>query len=348
MVPWLEELVNSKEIIHRSNAAEFLGKMLLINSNVEWTLFVNEVSRTPREIQILKILFEKILDINNGVKQKALNALIKAFNGGNKHVMEILKNAFGKTEDASHDYDEISKEIKGLIVKLMHLLNNQLAHIRRAAILLIEILATKNKDIIDSAEFKEMILELPDDSTILVRKQSLIILNSLLEKFPNHAGLIELWTRCFLILMKDSDQKIVELAMSSLKTHVFDNIQRYENTKGGVTAMPWEILRSVLKLGNRNVLRSVVDDWVKNKALNQKSLAVIESHIYTSNSVEAWLLLSLIAKKMKSKNPDAVVNAFGNSIQCDLVCWKNNLYTSDVNHFLNNLFSSTTPPSHST
>lgn len=171
IVPWLESLSYSKEIIHRSNAAEFLGKMLLIDSNVEWTLFENEVSRTSREIQILKILFETILDVNNGVKQKALTGLIKAFNGGNKHVMDILQKAY--SEDIPPVYEEIITEIKALLGKLLHLLNNQLAHIRRAAILLIEILATKSKDIIDSEEFKEVIMELPDDSTILVRKQSL-------------------------------------------------------------------------------------------------------------------------------------------------------------------------------
>lgn len=104
-----------------------------------------------------------------------------------------------------------------------------------------------------------------------------------------------------------------------MKANVFDGIKSYENTTGEKNKMPWEILRSILKLGNRNVLKSVVDDWIKNKALNQQSLSIIESHIYTSNSTEAWLLLSLIAKKIKSKNPDAVVKAFVDSIQCDMV-----------------------------
>lgn len=186
--------------------------MLLIDAKVEWTLFENEVSLIPREVDILKLLFEKIIDVNNGVKQKALGALIKAFNSGNVSVTEIFMNAFRK--DGETTFEDINKEIKGLFEKLCHLLNNPLAHIRRAVILLLEILATRNSDIIDCKEFREAIMELPDDGTILVRKQSLIILNTLLEKYPNHAGLIELWTKCFLILMKDSDVKIVELAMN--------------------------------------------------------------------------------------------------------------------------------------
>lgn len=53
---------------------------------------------------------------------------------------------------------------------------------------------------------------------------------------------------------------------------------------------------------------------------SQSSLPIIESHIFTPNSTEAWLLLSLIAKKMKSKNPDAIVQALMQSIQRDMVC----------------------------
>lgn len=265
MIPWLSTLSNSKEITHRTSAVEFLGKMLLVDAKVEWTIFENEISQTPREVEILKILFAKIIDVNNGVKQKALSALIKAFNSGNKSVTEILMNAFSKNGETK--YESINDEIKGLFEKLLHLLNNDLAHIRRAVILLLEILATRNSDMIDCKEFKEVIMELPDDGTILVRKQSLVILNTLLEKYPNHEALIELWTRCFLILMKDSDVKIVELAMNSLKINVFDNIKSYENTSGNANKMPWEILRSILRHGNRNILKNAVDDWIKSKAL---------------------------------------------------------------------------------
>uniref|UniRef100_A0A336MX24 CSON008800 protein n=1 Tax=Culicoides sonorensis TaxID=179676 RepID=A0A336MX24_CULSO len=316
IVPWLSNLAYSKEIAHRNNAVEFLGKMLLVNAKVEWTLFENEISQVPREVDILKILFAKIIDVNNGVKQKALGALIKAFNSGNKTVTEILMNAFSK--DGQSQYESIAEEIKSLFEKLYHLLNNDLAHIRRAVILLLEILATRNSDMIDCKEFRDVIMELPDDATILVRKQSLTILNTLLQKYPNHAGLIELWTKCFLILMKDSDVKIVELAMNSLKINVFDNIKSYENTTGNSNKMPWEILRSILRYGNRNVLKNAVDEWVKTKALNQNSLTIIESHIYTPNATEAWLLLSLLAKKMKSKNPDTIVQVFMESIQNDM------------------------------
>lgn len=213
LIPWLEECSYAKDVVQRSNSVEFLSKMLLLDVVFDpGALFESETPLKPRQVEILKILFEKIIDVNNGVKQKALNGLIKGFNSGNKTIAEILRNAFDRNR--TEEEDEICGEIRGLIHKLFHLLNNPLAHCRRAVILLLEVLATRNPDIIDCHEFRTVIMELPDDGTILVRKQSLIILNSLLEKFPNHAGLIELWTRSFLILIKDSDVKIVELAMN--------------------------------------------------------------------------------------------------------------------------------------
>lgn len=212
LVPWLSSLSNSKVVVHRINSVEFLGKMLLLDANVEWKLFENEISKVPREVEILKILFTKIIDVDNGVKQKALSALIKAFNSGNKNVSEILAKVFSKTGETK--YEAINDEIKGFFGKLSHLRNNDKAHIRRAVILLLEILATRNSDVIEWQEFKEIILELPDDATILMRKQALTSLNGLLQKYPNHEVLIELWTKCFLILVRDSDVKIVELAMN--------------------------------------------------------------------------------------------------------------------------------------
>lgn len=58
-------------------------------------------------------------------------------------------------------------------------------------------------------------------------------------------------------------------------------------------------------------------------------MSIIESHIFTPNSTEAWLLLSLIAKKIKSKNPDAIVQAFKESIQRDMVCVSFSLVSFD-------------------
>lgn len=49
--------------------------------------------------------------------------------------------------------------------------------------------------------------------------------------------------------------------------------------------------------------------------LSQDKLRKIETHIFTSNKSEAWCILSIIAKRMKSENPEIVVKIFLDQIE---------------------------------
>jgi hypothetical protein len=90
LIPWLDEACLSSDVNQRANATEFLGRMLLTDSKVEWVLFQVEISDIPREIHILKILLTKIVDVHNTLKQKAIGSIIKAFSAGNKNTIKIL------------------------------------------------------------------------------------------------------------------------------------------------------------------------------------------------------------------------------------------------------------------
>lgn len=46
---------------------------------------------------------------------------------------------------------------------------------------------------------------------------------------------------------------------------------------------------------------------------------IIESHIFTVNCSEAWIILSIIANKMKSRNPDVVIKTMNEILQADVV-----------------------------
>lgn len=43
---------------------------------------------------------------------------------------------------------------------------------------------------------------------------------------------------------------------------------------------------------------------------SQKVLSVVESHLSTSNSIEAWTVIYFLSKKVKSRNPEHVISAF--------------------------------------
>lgn len=63
---------------------------------------------------------------------------------------------------------------------------------------------------------------------------------------------------------------------------------------------------------------SVDGNWLEDHQLihytlydcSKKTLSIIESHTMTKYCTEAWLLLSLVANKMRSSNPDRVAAEF--------------------------------------
>lgn len=91
LMDFLCELSCSRETCHRLNCVEMIGKLLLVNSDCNWKVFRDEVSGVAREIQMLKILSEKFIDINNNVKIKAINVFLRAAASGNKRTKQILK-----------------------------------------------------------------------------------------------------------------------------------------------------------------------------------------------------------------------------------------------------------------
>ncbi|GAB0091700.1 Condensin-2 complex subunit [Sergentomyia squamirostris] len=349
IVPYLEQLVFSEDAGQRANGTDFLSRIALINYTVNWKLPEEENAKIPREIHILRLLLMKTIDVNNNVKLKALSGLTRIFSGGNRNCRKILKEIFQSPEIAekSSGIEELLELAGDFPNYLYHLLENQLAHVRKNALALLEHLVTWNEKLLDTETFFEEITRLVEDSSSLVRRQVITTVNALMRIYPQKERIIKGWTKCILRLMRDNDAKIVEAAMESLKVVIFDNIERHEDSSGKAAQMPWITLRTMLQQEHRGLLRNAMDSWIKSNIVTQKTLAIIESHTNTENATEAWLLLSLVSGKMTSKNPDIVVTAFLTSIQSDssgnlanehfmleiIHAWMKNFSPATINHF---------------
>lgn len=117
-----------------------------------------------------------------------------------------------------------------------------------------------------------------------------------------------MWLDVVLSLIRDNDNKIVDAAIKSL-TAIFQKIESFENTVNDSQLLPWNIIRLIMKKGKRSLLQSTVSAVTTN-FLSQDKLRKIETHIFTSHKSEAWCILSIIAKRMTSNNPDIVVKTF--------------------------------------
>lgn len=94
VVDFLEQTTASDDNQHRINAVDLLGRLLLTDARNNWSLFTEDVSKVPREIKVLRILFQKTIDTHNTVKLKALGGLQKAFHSGSKLTKQIFNKLY--------------------------------------------------------------------------------------------------------------------------------------------------------------------------------------------------------------------------------------------------------------
>lgn len=134
------------------------------------------------------------------------------------------------------------------------------------------------------------------------------MVNNIIKDHPKNNNAVEMWLDVIMSLIRDNDNKIVDSSIKSL-TAIFQKIESFENTLTDAQILPWTVVKLILAKDKRGLLQNAIDSS-SNSFLSQDKLRKIETHIYTSNKTEAWCIISLIAKKMKSNNPDIVVKIF--------------------------------------
>lgn len=94
ILEYLQQLSLASDIRQRSNGTEFCGRMLLIDSTPDPSQPI--LSPISREVEIIKILLDKVQDKQDTIVLKALNALKTAFQSGNDYTKKIFNIVFNK------------------------------------------------------------------------------------------------------------------------------------------------------------------------------------------------------------------------------------------------------------
>lgn len=134
------------------------------------------------------------------------------------------------------------------------------------------------------------------------------MINTLIITHPRNPKILEMWLDIVLNLVRDNENKIVEASVKSL-TGIFQKIESFENTTNEIQMLPWNVIRLIMRKNKRGLLQSTIGGAPAN-FLSQDKLRKIETHIFTPHKTEAWCLLSIISKKMKSNNSDIVLKTF--------------------------------------
>lgn len=328
IVDYLKQIEGHAEASARVNIVEFLGKLAVTDCTVDWELFKADISEIPREVQMIEILYNKLIDKTSTVKLKAFHCLLKVLQNGNKVMKQIMRDTFfcatadedeksylqmndveelyqtaelelgisrnalnfnlsstGDVSKASNDpkpkeaaepskivssikgIDTIEEMLRSLIDVIYEATLSQTSSIRRVALSCLECIVELNRNRIDDPVFDFIIVKLAKDPVMLMRRTTLNVLNQLLARYPSYLPLIRIWSKCLLLFLDDSDQKLKESALDSLKCNVFDNICRFEDSSSSRIFTPWMIVRSILVLGKISVLKAAVDSWIQKSIL---------------------------------------------------------------------------------
>ncbi|KAH8324438.1 hypothetical protein KR074_007186 [Drosophila pseudoananassae] len=325
----------------QTRALDLIEKILLHQSEVEWTIFRYDVSKVPREVLLLREVIRCLNDRTFTVRRKACQVLVLALKQGSPMTTKILDESirFVQFQDANveriqeplaeqhelrfekpgivqyafsfegHELlEEEVKNIPQMIYQRFLAADNGLA--RTAGVALLERLVLVNPLIIYNTNFVRETSLLAVDKLASVRKSGLETMENLLEAYSNCFALICVYCRIWACLMSDEDVALQKLALQSFNRMVLKNIQPLEYSNTAKQFMPWRIISTLLMTQPRAYLQERFSILLENEYIVTPNLVnVIISHLSTSMATDAWGLLLLLSSRI-TNNLDALIGIF--------------------------------------
>lgn len=94
---YLHKALFSDEQSVRLRCVDLIGKILQLNSEVDWQMFRHEVSNVPREVYFIRDVIDSLQDCSDNIKQKSAQVLLLIMTRGSEKARTIfsqcIKNA---------------------------------------------------------------------------------------------------------------------------------------------------------------------------------------------------------------------------------------------------------------
>ncbi|KAH8285819.1 hypothetical protein KR018_009497 [Drosophila ironensis] len=325
----------------QTRALDLMEKILLQQSEVEWTIFRHEVSKVPREVHLLREVMRCLNDRTFTVRRKACQVLILALKQGSPMTRKILDESiqFVQFEDPNvsalaeptagqHELrfekpgivqfaysfegpellEEEVKNLPDIVYKRFLQADNGIA--RAAGVTLIERLVLVNPLIMYNTNFVKETSDLALDKLASVRKSALETMETLLEKYSNCFALIYVYCRISAAMLNDEDVALQKLTLESFNRMVLKNIQPLEYCNAAKHFMPWRIVSTLFMTQPRAYLETRFQAVLEREPnISPKLVNVIISHLSTSMATDAWGLLLLLSSRI-TNNLDSLIDIF--------------------------------------
>ncbi|KAL5279783.1 NCAPD3 family protein [Megaselia abdita] len=337
IIPYLEDEINSGNGENASRAIELLGYISHQKLQVECSL-ISATEDIPREVEILRILIDTLLDPNVTIQTKALQSLQaigSSSNTSGKILTELIVNCKYEDEDITLPFDypakiEVIEEnvhsysftgseilvdlIQELPQRIYYLLHSKQAHTKRVALCFIEFMVRLNKNIILRSDFCKEMSRLKSDSSVIVTRQAMQSIDSILSTFPNCYPVVWTWCELFTSLLNNPDERNDALGREYFKNKVLDNIRSFDGNKSPEHLLCWEILKTLINITSRLYVQSNISRLMVPNMVSYELITMVSSHVDQKNKYLALVVLNLICP-FCSGNLDALVNlAFTNHL----------------------------------
>ncbi|XP_034666206.1 uncharacterized protein LOC117900095 [Drosophila subobscura] len=339
---YLLEAVKADDAVGiQTRALDLIERILLQQTEVEWSIFRYDVSKVPREVPLLVEVMRCLNDRTFSVRRKACQVLITALKQGSPTTRKILEESIRFVQfDATNvetlaepsveqhelrfvkpdiqqcaysfeGYEQLEAEVKNLpqmIYERFLEADNGLA--RTSGIALLERLVLVNPLIIYNTNFVRETSLLAVDRLASVRKAALELMETLLEAYSNCFALICVYCRIWSCLLSDEDVALQKLAIQSFNQTVLKNIQPMDYSNEPKHFMPWRIVSTLTMTQPRAYLQERFAMLLERETIvTPQLIKVIISHLSTSTDTDAWVLLLLLSSRI-TNNMDALIVSF--------------------------------------
>eukprot|EP01080_Neovahlkampfia_damariscottae_P005679 gene5679-9500_t len=236
--------------------------------------------------ELLVILLGRTSDKTNTVRTKALTSFVsvleKAIN--DETIGSIITCIFSEDDEEEQmeeeeDIDDANGEIGGFIGQR---LNDPSPGVRKAALQFIEYMTQLNPKMFLKQKYLNVFVQHSTDESLSNRKQTIISLSRLTEKFNDNLNVHKTFVILVLSLVSDVESSISEKSIDFIESLIIKKINE---------EIIWNSL-SILETDIIGLLNGVLGMLFKKKSLSSSIVKHVQQQLKENPSVNGWMILN--------------------------------------------------------
>uniref|UniRef100_T1IIB1 non-specific serine/threonine protein kinase n=1 Tax=Strigamia maritima TaxID=126957 RepID=T1IIB1_STRMM len=307
---WLDRLLLNSRVNCRLFTIELLAMFL-----IEGGIRRGGESKVRKDVdmkkRLLMMIVSRFCDKASSVRAKVLQILTNCAHSNNEMLRGCFLGLFeeggvgGDSDKENEGVDgggEVSEGRLGDFMTILRLrFDDDKVHVRKAALQVLESVIKLDARFLSGGYLGDLQQRCLDPA-LLVRKQMIVSITALLEKFPENCLLHGVWVEGVLPCMVDRETSVQEKCIEVMENIILQNIVAFNKSFLERHRMVWKILNLIAEKGSERFLRRACHSWAKNGKIKNNFITILETHVPTPNASAVWLLLSEIAPNISIKN----------------------------------------------